>query len=547
MIVEMVPLLLLLAFLQGTPQGSIEVNVQDSLTGQPVAGANITFIFYQTPPPNVVTYMTADENGHVVFSNLAAGRYAVSATRDGYLDSLPISAPGANVTIEPQSPKQTLNLKLTRGAAINGRLVDTTGRPLLPASVLLLRKGYRNGRAVLINAQTRAETDDRGQFRLINIGPGEYFLRAELRPTATAALDKYPRFLYYPGVTDFAQAAPIRVTGPGEIAAGEITAPDVPVFTVSGKVINTLAGGRQLANGQTMRTIASFLIGPRDTTSPQGTILVSNRMYTAGVNDLDQTPFELPGFVAGSYYLYPVADATTLSFATSKVPIDISDKNIEGLNITLAPPPDMKGKIIVEGDPSAIRLETLRVNIRYIEDVPSLVSINSQQPVDPVTGEFTLKSVQEARFLPVIQTLPPDAFIADLRQGSRNAFGDGIQGGGKEAEEPIEIVVNTRGGMVQGTVHDSDSKPVRAGVVLIPDGLRRGASFLYKRSSADASGHFTIRGVAPGAYKIFAWTALPEGSAEENPDFIAPFDGRGTAVTVDVSAPVTVDITVITQ
>src|SRR5215475_11904444 len=132
---------LLIAFLQGTPPGSIEVFVQDSLTGQPVAGANITFIFFQTPPPNVVTDVGTDENGHVVFSNLAPGRYSVRATRDGYLDPGPQASLGTNATIKPQSLKQALNLKLTRGAAINGRVVDSKGRPLLPATVVLLRKG----------------------------------------------------------------------------------------------------------------------------------------------------------------------------------------------------------------------------------------------------------------------------------------------------------------------------------------------------------------------------------------------------------------------
>jgi hypothetical protein len=206
----------------------------------------------------------------------------------------------------------------------------------------------------------------------------------------------------------------------------------------------------------------------------------------------------------------------------------------------------MKGKIIVEGDASVIRWEGLRVGMRWKEDVPSLVGIiNSQQSVDPATGEFTLKGVVEARFMPLIQGLPPDAYISDLRQGSRNAFSDGINGSG--AGEPIEIVVNTKGGTVQGTVHDADSKPVRAGVVLVPDGTRRGTSFLYKRTTADANGHFTMRGVAPGSYKVFAWTALPEGSAEENSDFIATFEARGTAVNVETAAPVTVDVQVITQ
>ena len=56
-----------------------------------------------------------------------------------------------------------------------------------------------------------------------------------------------------------------------------------------------------------------------------------------------------------------------------------------------------------------------------------------------------------------------------------------------------------------------------------------------------------MRGVAPGSYKIFAWAALPEGSAEENAEFIAPFEPRGTAVNVEGGASVSVNVTLIPQ
>jgi Carboxypeptidase regulatory-like domain len=532
-------LLLLLAFVQQPQLGEIEVTVQDSVTGQAIPGADLRFIFIQTPPPNIVTQITADENGHAVFSNLAAGNYSVSATRDGYIDGGPANLFATRITIGPQPLKRTVDLKLTRGGTINGRVVDSKGRPLARAQMGLLRKTYRDGRPLLVRGGSRAQTDDRGEYRLISITPGEYFLQVELQPTLTAAQDKYPRISYYPGVVDASQAAPVRVTGPAEIAAGDFTVPDVPTFTISGKVINSVLGGRLLANGQRMRTIASFFIGARDTSGLEEPILVSNRGYS-GVNDLDVTPFELTGFTAGSYYIYPIADSASTSFSSHKTPVDVTDRNIEGLSITIAPDPDMKGKISVEGDESTIRWESLRLSVRWLENLPSLVSIGVRanlQRVDPATREFTFKGVPESRFLPTITGLPPDAYISDLRQGSRNAFTDGINASGREVEEPIEIVVNTKGGTIQGTVLDAGQMPVRsAGVALVPDGIRRGNSLLYKRVTADASGHFTLRGVAPGSYKVFAWASLPEGSAEENAEFIAPFEPRGVAVNVETAA-----------
>jgi hypothetical protein len=399
---------------------------------------------------------------------------------------------------------------------------------------------------MLARGPTRAETDDRGEYRMISIAAGDYLLQAETRPTPTAAQDKYPRLSYYPGVIDAVGATPIRVSGPTEMTVGDLKLPDVPAFTVSGKVINSVPGGRLLPNGQRTRTVASFFIGPRDTTGPDDVILVPNRSYT-GNNVLETTPFELPGFVAGSYYIYPIIDGDAANFLTHRTPVDVTDKNVDGLVITISSAPDMKGKVVVEGDASSIRWEGLRVNLRWKESVPSLVGIRAvAQTVDPSTREFTLKALPEARFLPLLTGLPPDAYISDLRQGVRDASVDGINPSGRDIEDPIEIVVNTRGGTIQGTVQDSAQQPVRAaGVVLVPDGVRRGNSLLYKRVSADSAGHFTMRGVAPGAYKLFAWKTLPEGSGEESAEFIAPFEARGVAVNVQTAAPVNIHVRLI--
>src|SRR6266487_4065208 len=91
------------SFTQEPQKGVIEVNVRDSVAGQPVAGAEITFIFFQTPPPNVVIRTTADDTGHTVFPDLAFGAYSVRAQRDGYIDD-PAALLGTRVTIGPQSP-----------------------------------------------------------------------------------------------------------------------------------------------------------------------------------------------------------------------------------------------------------------------------------------------------------------------------------------------------------------------------------------------------------------------------------------------------------
>jgi uncharacterized protein (DUF2141 family) len=58
----------------------------------------------------------------------------------------------------------------------------------------------------------------------------------------------------------------------------------------------------------------------------------------------------------------------------------------------------------------------------------------------------------------------------------------------------------------------------------------------------DDRGFATVENVAPGDYKVFAFQDLPPGGAEQNPDFMAKYEGFG--VTIDVAAGQTVDVQV---
>ncbi len=70
-----------------------------------------------------------------------------------------------------------------------------------------------------------------------------------------------------------------------------------------------------------------------------------------------------------------------------------------------------------------------------------------------------------------------------------------------------------------------------ATVTLVPLGARRTRSF-YKTATSDALGHFTIRGIAPGSYKIFAWDKVDPNAVMYDPDFLRPYAGAGDSIEV---------------
>jgi hypothetical protein len=94
----------------------------------------------------------------------------------------------------------------------------------------------------------------------------------------------------------------------------------------------------------------------------------------------------------------------------------------------------------------------------------------------------------------------------------------------------VEIDIRTKGGTIQGTVRDTSNQLSQATVILVPDiGFRRNLD-LYKRTLANANGEFSLRGIAPGQYQIFALSKTPEGPIDE-PAFIFQYEGRMTTLT----------------
>jgi hypothetical protein len=67
---------------------------------------------------------------------------------------------------------------------------------------------------------------------------------------------------------------------------------------------------------------------------------------------------------------------------------------------------------------------------------------------------------------------------------------------------------------------------------------------LFKTASSDSSGQFTIRGVPPGIYKVFAWREL-ERNIFLDQSFMERFETYGAPAHVDEGGHVNVTTTII--
>jgi protocatechuate 3,4-dioxygenase beta subunit len=210
-------------------------------------------------PPAVIT----DSNGQFTFDSIPAGEYRIDAQRTGY------ASPRQNFG-EPQAIKiaagqaATIELRLKKGAVIAGRVLDESGAPLPDIRVMPMRRldsldgsADRLVPAPVSGMSASMQTNDLGEFRLVGLPPGEYFVAAMRSPdgfggaaVAPSASGPALTTTYYPGTIDQSAAQPIAITEGDTKGNIEFRMLTVPAFNVSGQV--TDEQGQPVAHAMVM-------------------------------------------------------------------------------------------------------------------------------------------------------------------------------------------------------------------------------------------------------------------------------------------------------
>jgi hypothetical protein len=108
----------------------------------------------------------------------------------------------------------------------------------------------------------------------------------------------------------------------------------------------------------------------------------------------------------------------------------------------------------------------------------------------------------------------------------------------------LSIVLANGAGQLEGNVVNDKSEPVRGiQAVLIPDRSRDRIE-LYKTATTDQNGHFTMRGIQPGNYKVFAWESIEQYSYYDA-EVLLPFEQKGKPVSITESSKATTEVKLI--
>ena len=125
--------------------------------------------------------------------------------------------------------------------------------------------------------------------------------------------------------------------------------------------------------------------------------------------------------------------------------------------------------------------------------------------------------------------IPTESYLKSARLGGQDVLNDGLNLD-RDPENPLEIVVSSHAGRIDGNVLDKDGRTVQmAAVTLLP--RDRDRHDLYHMTDTDGRGIFNFQGLAPGEYKLFAWIEFERG-AQFDPDFMLKYEDLGTVVRI---------------
>jgi hypothetical protein len=511
-------------------QGELSVRVEDS-QGDPVNGAEVLLTGTGLWPAEVAH---SEAQGEHVFVKLGSGKYYARARRGAEvgLPSLPIDVvPGERARV---------TLQLVPGAKACGQVVDTSdGHALAGAHVDILELTPGLPPRTLV-------TDAEGRFDAVGLWPGE--ARLELSHDGYAQLSLATRLPQD-------ECRTLKLTGAASVQGVVLDERGLPLAHALVSV--STREGLPANLGKSM--FSRGLLGVGELGVTQGPVpripLTAPSMFAMGAlaaESDDGGLFRITGLNAAPLVL-SVARA---GYAPSTLAIDdLKPHEIrEGLRVTLHTAgriegrvsdargrgvsgvylaartsdgieqsalsdgvgdfviPDVLGDVTVEATPSGYRAVTCHVTVRAGEVTRCVLALDSQlhelavrvedERGIPLSGALvTVRGASADRAssqlsrddgAAVVHELPEPPYLVDVTlPGYLSVHRQPVEAAGRELR-----IALSRSSTIQGVVLDSLGHPVRTAFVSTDEG--------DASADSDASGNFTLVGVAPGALTLWA-------------------------------------------
>jgi hypothetical protein len=235
-----------------------------------------------------------------------------------------------------------------------------------------------------------------------------------------------------------------------------------------------------------------------------------------------------PGRYQLAAQLMPAPGERSAPLVIARVPIEVWDRDLDGVVALLQPGVTVSGRIHVDGAPPASGQQPL-IQLIGMNGLPG----SSAMRLD-AEGAFTINNVAIGdyrwRLLPVGGGLRTPPWAKTARFGTDDVSKRFMSVGAEAASRKFEIEISTRTATLEAILLDDRRRPM-AGVLVIavPDPTRRMHSDAYRSGVTDAEGRVKFEGMVPADYQVFATETVP-AEAWQDPAVLKRHDGKGLPI-----------------
>jgi hypothetical protein len=505
---------------KGPVYGLIAGSVMDAVAQTPIRKAIVTLTMLVKPIQDAVAW--TDDSGHFAFGYLPQARYELRVQSDGYQSAtLGADTPGRLpeiITLKAGENRSDFVIRLSHLSSVSGTVTDDRGDPVQGVRVLLQRPGLQRMRNYYGGGPS-AVTDVNGHYR-ISISPGKYSALAQTNNHAVlqgaaevSAASPPPRqsfyvTQYYPGTENPAAAGVISIADGKEIEGIDFRLISRPAGMLQGSVI--LPPGSPTPSSVQVRLLES-----------------GNRIGWAQASAMPPDyRFIFPNVPEGQHSLVVQAVLDGKRYRTAQS-VDVSDESSREINIGLEPGVTIGGTVTVTG-PEAEKHPPSFVTLLPGDDLP-WDSGPLRATVSP-DGTYQIPDVPAGVWDIDAGPVPKGGYMKSMKLGEEDVL-TGEMRITSSTPAPLKIVISTNGATISGKVAGAAGDPVRAAVLVMPQG-RFGYVVSFRASAAsDEKGHYEVLGVRPGTYKLYALERF-DFDQIQNPANLKAFAAK--AVTIEI-------------
>lgn len=509
------------------PEGRYTVSgtVVNSVTGEPIRRALVQL------SGTTAKVMLTDESGRFEFNEIPSGQSGIMARKPGFYSPSEAAREGAVPQwIEVGPNTGLISLKLIPESVLTGKAVNVSDEPLESVPVAILAPRMIEGRKQW-ETLGFARTDEDGVFRVANLTPGNYYVRAGPvvgnRFAGLRAANRQFGYgtLYYPAATSRDAATAMELHA-GERGQTDFVLKKEPLFHITVTVNG--ASDEQRPSLQVINSEGDPLPVP---------------MRLAGITSFQ---FNLP---PGEYLLVAVGSRLLTSLADGTPPQQILSatttvnvaSDLDGIQLSLAPAVSI---------PVVVHRESVRQHSRPVSFPQAMpVSIELRSRDRRLAGESHSPILlgRDAASKIVIPNLAPGKYavslrgngqwyVAQARCGNTDLFTEDLVVPAGAQMPPIEVELRDDGATLNGVVEMRKEKK-KPSVLIVP--MRAGE--MPTVAPVHDNGVYWHEALAPGDYEVIAFEQI-ENLEYANPAVVSKFDGQAVHVHLQAGQENRVDL-----